>query len=52
MLLIQIIYIENYSVDWEASTIPLTPILALIVVPLHRIVTRRKIDRALVTPIR
>jgi hypothetical protein len=41
MLLIDYIYISNYTGTWEAVAIPLTPILSLIVVPLNRIISRK-----------
>ena len=44
MFLVQIIYIESFSGDWVASTIPFIPILAMIAVPLHRIFTRGEMD--------
>jgi hypothetical protein len=44
MVLVHYIFIVNHTGDWEASSIPLTPIMALIAVPLHRTVTRRKMN--------
>ena len=46
MLLIHYIYIVNYTETWVANTMPFTPIIAMVAVPLHRITIHLKDDRA------
>jgi len=41
VLLMDYFYISNYTGTWEAFAVPLTPILALIAVPIQRVMIRR-----------
>jgi hypothetical protein len=42
MLLVHYIFIMNYSGTWTMYSFPLTPLLALFVVPMYRIKTRKE----------